>query len=400
MSKLFEQINIEKKTFRLGDIVRINERSITSNFQYPEIEYIDTSSVAENRFNKPEVLNIKEAPSRAKRLVKDGDTIISTVRPNLKHYGFIKNPNKNTVVSTGFAVLTPKEINPFYLFSYLTQESVTNTLAAIAEATTTTFPAFRPEVLADMEIELPNLSTQEKIGRILNAYDSKIENNNKIIKHTEEIAQTIFYEWFVNFRFPGYEKVRKIDSEIGEIPEGWEVKPIDQIAEYLNGVASQKYPAENKKDSLPVIKIREMNSGIDLNSDRATKNIDQKYIIENGDILFSWSGSLVLMVWTGVSGILNQHIFKVTSKNYPKWFIYQWTKYHLKNFQEIAEGKATTMGHIQRRHLSESLITVPNDSLLKRADTILGIFFDQQILLQRENIYLRSQRDGLLEKLI
>lgn len=202
MSKLLEQINKTKTTKRLGDLVLINQSSITSNFSHKEIEYIDTASVTRNHFDRPKILNINEAPNRAKRLLKDGDTIISTVRPSLCHYGFIKNAKPNTVASTGFVVLTPNNVNPFYLYSYLTQDSITDTLSSIAEATTTTFPAFRPEVLSEMEIEIPDLPTQKKIAEILSAYDSKIENNNKIIKNLEATAQAIFNEWFVEFEFP------------------------------------------------------------------------------------------------------------------------------------------------------------------------------------------------------
>ncbi|PJC21020.1 MAG: restriction endonuclease subunit S, partial [Candidatus Yonathbacteria bacterium CG_4_9_14_0_2_um_filter_47_74] len=195
MSKLLEQINESRITKRLGDLVLINQSSITNGFSYKEIEYIDTSAVTKNHFENPQILNINEAPSRAKRLLKDGDTILSTVRPNLCHYGFIKDPKPNTVASTGFVVLTPKNINPFYLYSYLTQDSITDTLSSIAEATTTTFPAFRPEVLSEMEIEIPDLPIQNKIAEILSAYDVKIENNNKITKNLEATAQTIFNEW-------------------------------------------------------------------------------------------------------------------------------------------------------------------------------------------------------------
>lgn len=257
-----------------------------------------------------------------------------------------------------------------------------------------------PDRIAGYEYEFPSLPTQQKIAGILSAYDAKIENNNLIIKKLEETAQTLFDEWFVNFRFPGYEKAKFVDSEIGKIPEGWSVKSLDEIADYLNGVASQKYPPENGEDVLPVIKIREMNSGVDSNSDKATRKIDQKYIVKDGDVLFSWSGSLVLMIWTGGEGVLNQHIFKVTSENYPKWFYYYWTKRHLLNFQKIAEGKATTMGHIQRHHLSESLVVVPGNGLLKKADSALEPLFEDVISLQLENKFLRSQRDQLLAKLI
>lgn len=261
-------------------------------------------------------------------------------------------------------------------------------------------PGLSRDTVYSIGVKTPKEETQKKIASILSAYDAKIENNNFTIKKLEATAQTIFNEWFVNFKFPGHEKVKFVDSEMGEIPEGWEVRSLDQIANFLNGVASQKYPAINKMDSLPVIKIREMNSGIDQNSDRATREIDKKYIIKNGDILFAWSGSLMLMIWVGGEGVLNQHIFKVTSEDHPKWFVYQWVARHLQNFKIIAEGKATTMGHIQRHHLSESFVVVPTESVLIKVNNIMSDLFDQQILLQEENIFLKSQRDLLLTKLI
>ncbi|MEI6042531.1 MAG: restriction endonuclease subunit S [bacterium] len=261
-------------------------------------------------------------------------------------------------------------------------------------------PGLNRDTIYSISVETPCKETQKRIASILSAYDKKIENNNIIIKNLETTAQTIFNEWLIDFKFPGYENVKMVESDLGEIPEGWEVKRLDKIADFLNGVASQKYPAERQEDSFPVIKIREMNSGIDKSSDRATKNIDTKYIIKKGDILFAWSGSLSVMVWIGEDGILNQHIFKVTSQYYPKWFVYQYLQRHLQEFKAIAEGKATTMGHIQRHHISDALVLIPNESLLRKADKILSNLFEKQISLYVENISLRSQRDQLLAKLI
>ena len=92
--------------------------------------------------------------------------------------------------------------------------------------------------------------------------------------------------------------------------------------------------------------------------DKASRDIPEEYIIHDGDLLFSWSGSLEVVVWYGGDGALNQHLFKVTSR-YPQWFIYGWLLEHLPEFRAIAAAKATTMGHIQRRHLTEAAVVVP-----------------------------------------
>lgn len=257
-----------------------------------------------------------------------------------------------------------------------------------------------PDRITSFEYDFPSLQTQKEVARILNSYDEKIENNNLIIKNLETSAQTLFDEWFLKFKFPGHNKAELVESELGEIPRGWTVKPLDQTANFLNGIALQKFPALPGEESLPVIKIREMNSGVSAASERASKNIDPKYVIKNGDVLFSWSGSLELMVWSEGDGALNQHIFKVTSDSFDKWFYFFWIRKHLQNFRAIASGKATTMGHIQRHHLSESLVLIPDNKLLKQAGLVISPMFDRVLEIQLENIRLKRSRDLLLAELI
>lgn len=219
------------KTTRLGELVAINVSSITGSFPFDEIAYIDTSSVTNNRFEPLQRLRLSEAPSRARRIVRDGDTIISTVRPIQRHFGFIRNPTPNTIASTGFAVLTPQQIYSEFLYYYLSQDSITYYLNGIAETTTTTFPAFRPDTLEDLEIAIPeDIEVQRRIADILSALDDKIELNRQTNATLEAIAQAIFKEWFVDFDFPGATG-EMVESDLGLIPKGWEVKPLpDAIA--------------------------------------------------------------------------------------------------------------------------------------------------------------------------
>jgi type I restriction enzyme S subunit len=190
------------------------------------------------------------------------------------------------------------------------------------------------------------------------------------------------------------------DSELGEIPSGWEVKALDEIAHFLNGLALQKFPPEDGAATLPVIKIAQLKKGESTGADRCSTAVPSDYVVRDGDVLFSWSGSLAVDIWCGGDGALNQHLFKVTSKTYGKWFFYQWVNHHLPDFQEIAQGKATTMGHIQRHHLSEAKVLIPPPSLLAAMDSAFTALLDRAFGLRSQSKDLGSIRDALLPKLI
>ncbi|WP_298188320.1 DUF559 domain-containing protein [Metallibacterium sp.] len=192
---------------------------------------------------------------------------------------------------------------------------------------------------------------------------------------------------------------RLVDSELGEIPEGWEVRSLDQIARFLNGLALQKFPP-NGEHSLPVIKIAQLRAGNTIGADRASSNLECDYIIQDGDILFSWSGSLECVLWAGGPGALNQHLFKVASETYPKWFCYLGIHLHLDDFRRIAAGKATTMGHIQRHHLTDAKLVVPPTALLRAADVVMAPIIGDIWRLSVQSRTLAALRDTLLPKLI
>lgn len=247
-----------------------------------------------------------------------------------------------------------------------------------------------------MRIILPPLPEQRRIAAILGALDDKIELNRKMNRTLEEMAQAIFKAWFVDFDG----QADLVQSEVGLIPRGWRVRSLDAIAEFLNGAACQKYPAIEGEPWLPVIKIREMNQGVTAETDRATSTLPVKWHIKDGDVLFSWSGSLVVKIWTGGAGALNQHLFKVTSSEYPRWFFLSWVKHHLAEFQRIAADKATTMGHIQRHHLTNAKCVVPPVTALTQIEMLLGPLVDRHVSNEIESRTLATLRDTLLPRLI
>lgn len=187
------------KKVLLGDIVDINPESITKDYPHSEIYYLDTASVTKNEFLELQKIKASKAPSRAKRIIRHGDVVYSTVRPNLKHYGIVKNPAENSIASTGFAVIRARQSVDFtYLYYWLTSSERTEYLTAIAESQTSTFPAFNPSVIEGMEINLPPIKTQKKIADILGSLDEKIELNRRMNETLEQIGQALFRHYFVD----------------------------------------------------------------------------------------------------------------------------------------------------------------------------------------------------------
>jgi len=266
-----------------------------------------------------------------------------------------------------------------------------------------------------MQITLPSGDEQEAIAHTLGTLDDKIELNRQMNETLEGIARAFFKSWFADFdpvrakaegRDPGLPKPLADlfpdsfeGSELGEIPRGWEIKGLDEIARFLNGLALQKFPPKDER-SLPVIKIAELRAGNTEGADRASADLGSDYVVLDGDVLFSWSGSLECIIWAGGRGALNQHLFKVSSAQFPKWFYYLWIRQHLPEFRRIAAAKATTMGHIQRHHLSGAKVIMPSAALVRVADEIVGPLIDSIPLRLVESRTLTCIRDALLPKLI
>ena len=185
------------------------------------------------------------------------------------------------------------------------------------------------------------------------------------------------------------------------IPDGWKKSSLLGIAKYLNGLAMQKYRPNDDEQGLPVLKIRELRQGFcDANSELCSPFIESEYIIHDGDVIFSWSGSLLVDLWCGGICGLNQHLFKVTSSTYDKWFYFSWTNHHLQKFAAIAADMATTMGHIKREELEKAEVLIPSQSDYDRIGGLLAPLYDLIIANRIENRMIASLRDELLPKLL
>ena len=355
-----------------------------------DVVLINTSDVLEGKVLNHQVVENKNLKGQFKKTFKENDILYSEIRPANKRYAFVDfGDTDNYIASTKLMVLRPRKdvVRPRFLFSFLASKSVLEELQQLAETRSGTFPqiTFSSE-LAPTPINVPDLKTQDRIVGILDVIEGKISTNAEINKNLEQQAQAIFSNEFLTLE---------------TLPDGWKQSSLIDIADYLNGLAMQKYRPTAGETGIPVLKIKELRQGCcDDNSELCSPNIKSEYIIHDGDVIFSWSGSLLVDFWCGGICGLNQHLFKVTSNKYDKWFYYAWTKHHLDRFIAVAADKATTMGHIKRDELSKAEVLIPNEADYKRIGYLLQPIYDLIIANRIENKKLAEARNTLLPKLM
>lgn len=373
---------MEWKEVTLGKIAifktgKLNSNAAISNGEYPFF----TCS--------PETLRINSYAFDQEAILLAGNNAEGNF--SIKYYKGKFNAYQRTYV------ITPIRGKVDIKFLYYALSLCLKQLKNMSQGTSTKF--LTVTILNSFSVKLPSISNQRRIASILSSLDRKIELNNKINADLEEMAQAIFKNWFVDFE--PFKDGKFVDSELGMIPEGWKVGRLTEIASYMNGLAMQKFPPENIEDSLPVLKIKELGQGFcGTDSDRCSCNIKDECKIHNGDVIFSWSGTLLVDVWCGGDCGLNQHLFKVTSNDYPKWFYYYWTKHHLQEFIRIAKDKAVTMGHIKRGHLEEALVAIPDNDSMGKVHELFEPILSKMISLRLESTRLSLLRDTLLPRLM
>ena len=315
------------------------------------------------------------------------DTLVSNIRPYFKK---IWKATFSGGCSADVLVFKAKEnVSKEYLYYVLADDEFFKYSMATSKGTK--MPRGDKTSIMNYPVKLPPLPTQQKIAAILSSLDDKIELNNKINTNLEQQAQALFKNWFVDFEPFG-----------GKMPEGWKVGKLSEIADYLNGLAMKKFRPLEDEEGLPVLKIKEFRQGCyDESSELCSPSkVKPEYIIHDGDVIFSWSGSLLVDIWCGGTCGLNQHLFKVTSQTYEKWFYYLWTKHHLDRFIFLAADKATTMGHIKREELDKAEVVIPDDKTYSKLTMTLSPIIDTIINNRVENRRLSEIRDNLLPELM
>lgn len=337
--------------------------------------YISTENMLQNRCG---VVPASKIPAEKAVEFLPGDILISNIRPYFKKIWFADK--KGGCSSDVLCIRALPGTDSTYLYFLLSQDAFFAYVMTGAKGSK--MPRGDKSQIMQWDIDMPDTIKQRHIASILKSIDDKIKLNNRINHNLEEQMISLFDELCV---------------DINDCIKA----PLTEIADYVNGLAMQKFPATGGEKGLPVLKIKELGQGFfDESSDRCTSELKPDAIIHDGDIVFSWSGTLLVDMWCGGIGGINQHLFKVQSNKYPKWFYYMWTKYHLENFIHIAKDKAVTMGHIKRGHLENAIVNIPSSEALVALNKIFEPMLEQILKIRLENRKLREERDILLPRLM
>ena len=324
---------------------------------------------------------------------------------------YLYDKRDGVMAYAGFLIkyqLDEHKVNPIYLRYFTLSTFYKQWVANLSVGSTR--GNISAQTFADCPIVLPPRHQQDVLVETLSNIDAKIKLNRQINDNLEAVAKQLYDYWFVQFDFPN-EEGKPYKSSGGvmvwneklkrEIPKGWHCGTLLDIAEYTNGLACQKYrPTDDNK--LPVIKIKEMHDGLSVDTEWVKADIPDEVKVFDGDVLFSWSASLEVMLWAYGNGGLNQHIFKVTSKNgYPRSFYFYQLIHYIGVFKQMAEARKTTMGHITQDHLRQSSIVLPPDvNIANKLEEKLCPIFDAIVKNSQEIMTLTKQRDELLPLLM
>lgn len=276
---------------RLDTLAFLNPEQITERYPYSEIAYLDIANVSAGTTGEPAKLPLPDAPSRARRIVRPQDSILSTVRPGNRAYAFLQKPLDNLIVSTGFAVLRarPGKADPRYLYYLATCDPIISYLASIAEEKTA-YPSVNPDDIAECVVPIPPLAEQRDISHVLGRLDDKIELDRRMSETLEASARGLFKSWFVDFD-PVRAKAEAVDvglakdladlfpdqfedSELGPIPDGWEVSSIGSVAEVVDCLHSRK--PERRDSGMPLLQL------VNIRDDGLV-DLEDAYLIDEAD---------------------------------------------------------------------------------------------------------------------
>jgi type I restriction enzyme S subunit len=378
------------KPTRIGNICKTNQRTYSVTEKWPFVNYLDTGNITENRVSEIQhiVVGQDTLPSRARRKVSVDDILYSTVRPNQRHYGIVRDVLPNMLVSTGFTVITvdKEKADSDFLYYYLTQNDIVDSLHAIGEQSVSAYPSIKPSDIESVKLLLPPLSEQIEIGRTLRALDAKIANNTKINNHLEQMAQAIFKSWFVDFEPFG-----------GVMPDDWR-----------NALFSEFLTPRVEKiisdDSTPMLSVT--NSGVMLRDKKFNKNLASSStkvkLAKYGDLVFGNSRhtlnwGVVRIQSGGVSSVYN--VFLVAADvciDYLESFM----KANIGYFSNIIRSTTRDNQSIDIATLMQKELYLPSSETLDAYYTIERPLTNMVKLIQSESSRLAELRDTLLPRLM
>ena len=410
------------KKYKLKEICLFNNSSVTRNVDTINIviNYLDTSNLIEGVILDTPTMLLSDAPSRAQRKVKHNTILYSSVRPNQKHYGILKNPKDNLIVSTGFITIDVKDeylsnIDPYYLYTLLIQNNIIEYLQIIAENSTSAYPSILSTDIANLEFTFPSIKEQHNIANILFFLSQKIALNKAINHNLAAMAKQLYDYWFVQFDFPN-EDGKPYKSSGGkmvwnkklkrEIPEGWNAKRIDEITIVYNGATPSTTEEDNYGGDIIWITPKDLSSQQQKFIYQGERNISQKgydscstHILPINSILMSSRAPIGLLAITKTELCTNQG-FKnfVPKEDYFSTYLYYYLLSHIKQIEQLGTG--TTFKEVSREDISAFLILFPLEETLRQWEKIIYSIDNKQLSIQKQMETLTKQRDELLPLLM
>lgn len=411
MSKLLEQINTtNRKTFQLKDLFEISPQyGYTESASKEKIgpRFLRITDIQGNIVDWRTVPYCKISENeKSKYLLKKDDLVFARTGATTGMSYFINSDLNEDAVFASYLIRLRfnKNICSPDLLKYFFQSrnywgQVNGSLSGSAQ------PGINAVVLSEMQVKLPtDLPTQKKIAEILSAYDSKIENNNKIIKNLEAAAQAIFNEWFVNFKFPGYEKAKMIESEMGKIPEGLEIKKVSELFSVILGGTPSREKSEYWGGNIPWVNSGEVNKLRILEATEHITNLglnkSNARIIKSGATVLAITGATLGQVSRlEIDSTTNQSVVGIyDERNTLNEFLYLYMKTNILDLISGASGGAQQ--HINKQMVENYNILIPPEDIIEKFNKKVLSNFILIKELSKENIYLKSQRDQLLFRLI
>lgn len=330
-------------------------------------------------------------------ILRAGDIVLGR-RGEIGRRAWTSDAEEGWLCGTGsmrIALNGSKQIRPRFLFYFLGLNQTIGWLQG--HAVGATMSNLSAGVVQQLPVRYPPLALQDAIVEVLDSLDTLIQNNRRRIEILEESARLLYREWFVYFRFPGHEDVGLVDSDLGSIPEGWEIRSFAELANFVNGFAFK--PAHWLDEGLPIVKIKELKNGVTADTPRYHgADVSKKYFVDDGSVLFSWSADLKAYVWASGPALLNQHLFDVRPYEVSPLYIFLSLNERMEEFRARAQG--TTMKHIKRSALSEVKVALPKNKLLDEFEGAARPMLDLQLNLSKQNRVLREARDLLLPRLV
>lgn len=398
-----EELKEGWRRVRLGDV--IESISDTTKIIEDEVVLINTSDVYDGKVLNHQLVENKGLKGQFKKRFKYGDILYSEIRPINRRFAKIKFDSTNYLASTKLMILRKKEnalIDEEYIYQLLKSDKIISELQQIAESRSGTFPQITFNELKTLEFFLPSLETQKKITSILSSLDEKIELNRKINQNLEEIAQILFKRWFIDFEFPNEEGKpykssggKMIESELGEIPEGWRVGKLGDFIKFIKG-KKPKILVE-KEDEINKFKYLTIKS---INNEEENYCSEEKVIfVSKNEIMMVMDGASSGDIYIGKEGILGSTLSKIEIEKSIDWsIIYCLLNYYKNEIKQHNTGSA--IPHTDKNYIENITFFLPNNGKINYFSKIFKRILLKKIVLEDEVYKLIELRDYLLPRLM